>query len=276
MASVSSLDRIASNGSGLYPDLVGRLAADIRDGARVNLDNLPIADQPSEDGDDANPAPSTRAIATSVPVEQHHTPGRYEVSQPLSPVLAERLEQPLVRTSATSSSTGGYPIRARSVHARRRQLRHRHRGAIRRSAVRSEVPHWTRVDPHGYRPDQGLRLHGVRGEPERLHARLPSYSVVGQRKARCATRTRRCRSRLGDRRRLGGDRQAQGAAQRMQWRRTGIAPPGDSSSEHDEPRDSVFFGAIEPPAGSRAIRHRAMELMHGISRSITEDRVDVS
>ena len=108
MASVSALDRMIFDRLGPYPDLVSRLAADIRSGGRVDLDHLPVAPRPSGDGDDAGPAPSERVTAASVPVEQHHTLGTYHVSPPLSPVLAERLEQPLVRRFCEFLDDGGY------------------------------------------------------------------------------------------------------------------------------------------------------------------------
>jgi 5-methylcytosine-specific restriction protein A len=54
-----------------YPDLVSRLAANIRSGARVDLANLPIAAPLSVDRAAPDPAPSTAVTATSVPVEQH-------------------------------------------------------------------------------------------------------------------------------------------------------------------------------------------------------------
>jgi hypothetical protein len=92
-----------------YPDLVSRLAADIRSGARVDPANLPIAAPPLVDRAASGPAPSTAVTATPVPVEQYLTLGKYEVSEPAEPVLAERVEQPMVLRFCDFLSAGGYP-----------------------------------------------------------------------------------------------------------------------------------------------------------------------
>lgn len=104
----SALDRRVFDRLKPYPDLVSRLASDIRAGARVDLDNLPIADERSEVGTPSTPAPSTGITATTVPIEQHHRSGKYEVSEPLEPRFAERIEQPLVRRFCDFLEVGGY------------------------------------------------------------------------------------------------------------------------------------------------------------------------
>jgi hypothetical protein len=108
MARGSALDRRVFDQLSPYPDLVSRLAFDIRAGTRIDLDDLPIVAQPRKDGDAAHPAPSTSVTATSVPVEQHHTTGKYEMSRPVDPKFAERLEQPLVRDFCDFLEAGGY------------------------------------------------------------------------------------------------------------------------------------------------------------------------
>ena len=103
-----------------------------------------------------------------IPVEQHHSSGKYEVSQPLSPVLAERLEQPLVRTFCDFLDSGGYS--SERVRFTLDGVDYVTDIVVRSVGLLIEAKyHVVAVDPHGDRPDQGLRLHGVRGEPERLY-----------------------------------------------------------------------------------------------------------
>lgn len=104
----SALDRRVFDRLKPYPDLVRALASDIRAGARVELGNLPIPAEPSANSDAVRPAPSTRVTATTIPIEQHHRSGKYEVSQPVEPRFAERIEQPLVRSFCDFLEVGGY------------------------------------------------------------------------------------------------------------------------------------------------------------------------
>jgi hypothetical protein len=105
----SALDRRVFDRLKPYPDLISRLATEIRAGSRVDLDSLPIPAASGEDAYEIRPAPSTSVAATTVPVEQHHSSGKYEVSEPSAPRFAERVEQPLVRRFCEFLEVGGYP-----------------------------------------------------------------------------------------------------------------------------------------------------------------------
>lgn len=215
MSSVSALDRLVFERLRPYPDLVGRLAADIRAGVRVDLDSLPIAAERSATRQEAAPAPSTRVTATSIPVEQHHTSGRYEMSQPLSPVLAERLEQPLVRDFCDFLDAGGYPservrytldgvdyvtdIVVRSVGLLFEAKYHTGRGSIRMAI--GQIKDYDFMEAEATQSGFSALAVLLGGRP--TESALPLH------------RTRRCRSRLGRRRRLDGDRQGQRTTQRM-------------------------------------------------------------
>ncbi len=104
----SRLDRRVWDRLSPYPDLVGRLANQIRAGSRVDLDTLPLAAETDAQVGSPGPAPSTRVTAITAPVEGHHSLGKYEVSPSGEPRFAERLEQPLVESFCQFLVEGGY------------------------------------------------------------------------------------------------------------------------------------------------------------------------
>ena len=93
MASVSALDRIVFERLSPYPDLVSRLAADIRAGARVDLDNLPIAGQPTL-------TPTTPTLHPLRESPRHQFPSSNTTSW-----AGTRCRNPLARCSLSDSNS---------------------------------------------------------------------------------------------------------------------------------------------------------------------------
>jgi hypothetical protein len=107
MDAASKLDRALFERLSPYPDLVARLADEVRAGQRIALDSLPA-------GADASitpasePAPSTPVTSVFGDVEQSHTTGKFTVRQTAEDREAERIEQPLVLRFCSFLDEMGY------------------------------------------------------------------------------------------------------------------------------------------------------------------------
>lgn len=91
----SKLDGILLQRLSPYPDLVARIAYEVRNGARFDLEDLPKGDVASQEPL-SNPAPSGKITSTFGSVEQHHAKGGFTVHRTVEEVQAARVEQPLV------------------------------------------------------------------------------------------------------------------------------------------------------------------------------------
>lgn len=103
----SRLDRALFERLSAYPDLVSRLADDVRAGTRFTLDSLPIGEN-AADTPASTPAPSTRVTSSFGPVEQHLTHGKIPVHRSPDETEAERIEQPLVHQFCAFLEDAGY------------------------------------------------------------------------------------------------------------------------------------------------------------------------
>lgn len=103
----SRLDRLMFERLSPYPDVVARLADEVRAGKRLALDTLPVGND-AGDATQSKPAPSSAVTSTFGPVEQHHTGGKFLVQPTAEQREAERIEQPLVLRFCAFLDEGGY------------------------------------------------------------------------------------------------------------------------------------------------------------------------